>query len=162
MVEGSRPRFWRPSRAAGELQRGILRASPSPISATAAARTAWAGSGTTVLRSETWKFWPASRARSQLTADTKSSGPGALVAQPEAWSKAKLLVKLAARKLGVRNLLDVISTDTSLVRGSHGLMPPTQDAGPLLISDDASIEPEFPGQLAVKDFLLSRMFPGGG
>jgi predicted AlkP superfamily pyrophosphatase or phosphodiesterase len=84
------------------------------------------------------------------------------LARPEALSKAKLLFKLALRKLGVRNLLDVISTDTSLVRGSHGLLPPTPDEGPLLISDDGAVEPEHAGQLAVKDFLLRRMFAAAG
>ncbi len=66
--------------------------------------------------------------------------------------------KLAARKLGFRALLDVIPLDTSLVRGSHGLLPASPDAGPLLLSDDARFAPERPSQLGVKDYLLCRLF----
>lgn len=49
--------------------------------------------------------------------------------------KLKIAGKLLRRKLGMRTLLDVIGLDASLVRGSHGLPPPTTGQGPLLISN---------------------------
>ncbi len=41
---------------------------------------------------------------------------------------------LLGRRLGFRGLLDVIGLDASLVRGSHGRLPPAPEQGPLLIS----------------------------
>ena len=52
--------------------------------------------------------------------------------------KPRLIAKVLARKLGFRNLLDVIPLDTSLVRGSHGLVPARPGEGPLFLTDDAS------------------------
>lgn len=71
--------------------------------------------------------------------------------------KAKAGAKLALRKLGFRALLDVIPLDTSLVRGSHGLAPPTPGAGPVLVSDDAGCEPSAATHAAMKEFLLRRL-----
>jgi len=67
--------------------------------------------------------------------------------------------KLAARKLGFRNLMDVIPLDTSLVRGSHGLPPLNDDEGPLLITGDVATAPEGErmDQRDVKAFLLRRI-----
>ncbi len=42
--------------------------------------------------------------------------------------------RLVMRKMGFRQLLDVISTDASLVRGSHGRRPSSSDARPVLLS----------------------------
>jgi predicted AlkP superfamily pyrophosphatase or phosphodiesterase len=75
-------------------------------------------------------------------------------------SPARAAAKLAARKLGFRALLDVVPLDASLVRGSHGLLPPSPDAGPLLLSDDARVAPRNPSQLDVKAYLLRRLFDG--
>ena len=44
---------------------------------------------------------------------------------------------LARKKLGFRYLMDVISTDPSLVRGSHGRLFETPDAGPVCLSSSA-------------------------
>jgi predicted AlkP superfamily pyrophosphatase or phosphodiesterase len=44
--------------------------------------------------------------------------------------------KLARRKLGFRNLLDVIPLDASLVRGSHGRSDGWSEDGPVLIGRD--------------------------
>jgi predicted AlkP superfamily pyrophosphatase or phosphodiesterase len=72
-------------------------------------------------------------------------------------SLRRAVMKLAARKLGFRALMDVIPIDTSLVRGSHGLLPLSADAGPLLISDDKRFSVESLRQTDVKDFLLRRL-----
>lgn len=71
--------------------------------------------------------------------------------------RARLLAKVLARKLGWRNLLDVIPLDTSLVRGSHGLAPPSPGEGPVLVSDDPRVPFAGPDQRAVKEFLLRRL-----
>jgi predicted AlkP superfamily pyrophosphatase or phosphodiesterase len=47
--------------------------------------------------------------------------------------------KLAKRKLGFRNLLDVIPLDATLVRGSHGRSNEWSDQGPLFISRRADL-----------------------
>ena len=73
-------------------------------------------------------------------------------------SPLRAAAKLAARKLGVRALMDVIPLDASLVRGSHGLLPPTPDEGPLLISDSPRFASDRIAQTGVKDFLLRRLF----
>jgi len=62
--------------------------------------------------------------------------PAELFLDPKlAAPKAKIAWALLRRKLGFRAMLEVIPTDASLVRGSHGLPPPTPDEGPLLMSD---------------------------
>jgi hypothetical protein len=72
-------------------------------------------------------------------------------------SLRRAMTKLAARKLGFRALLDVIPLDTSLVRGSHGLLPASPDAGPILIAEDKRFAVESLRQTDVKDFLLRRL-----
>lgn len=68
--------------------------------------------------------------------------------------------KLAKRKLGQRQLLDIISPkDTQLVRGTHGR--PTDDAaaGPLVISSEAGLLPD--GHVAATEFkalVLDHLF----
>ena len=47
---------------------------------------------------------------------------------------AKFLLK---KKLGFRGLLDVIALDASLVKGSHGRIPQSQDEWPVIISPDS-------------------------
>ncbi len=80
------------------------------------------------------------------------------LARPEALSLAKLMAKLALRKLGARNLLNVIEQDPKRVRGSHGLLPPTPDEGAVLVSDDADVLPADGGQAAIRDLILARVF----
>ena len=48
--------------------------------------------------------------------------------------KLKIAGKLLKKSLGFRYLMDVIPTDASLVRGSHGVEPTSSDDGPLLIT----------------------------
>ncbi len=53
--------------------------------------------------------------------------------------KLKIGLKLLKKKLGFRYLMDVIPLDASLVKGSHGCIPPTPDMGPLLISKNTDL-----------------------
>ena len=48
--------------------------------------------------------------------------------------KAKIAFTLLRRKLGFRPLMQVIPTDATLVKGSHGRPAPSPDAGPLLVT----------------------------
>lgn len=56
--------------------------------------------------------------------------------------KARVARKVLARKMGFRNLLDVISTDPSLVRGSHGREPESDSLRPLALGTSGLEEPE--------------------
>jgi hypothetical protein len=76
-------------------------------------------------------------------------------------SAPKLTVgrKLLARKLGFRNLLDVISLDATLVKGSHGRVTDREEQGPLLMSSMPELLPEgaVPAT-AVKKLILRHVF----
>ena len=68
--------------------------------------------------------------------------------------------RLARRKLGFRNLLDVISLkDTKQVKGSHGRPTDDPDHGPLVISSEAGLLPD--GEIqstAFKELVLRHVF----
>jgi predicted AlkP superfamily pyrophosphatase or phosphodiesterase len=49
--------------------------------------------------------------------------------------KLKIASKLLARKLGFRNLLDVIPLDATLVKGSHGVPAASRDHRPVVVGD---------------------------
>ena len=70
--------------------------------------------------------------------------PVELFVDPElSLPKLSMAIKLAKRKLGMRNLLDVISLkDTALVKGSHGRPTDDPDDGPLVISSRADLLPD--------------------
>ena len=72
----------------------------------------------------------------------------------------KVAWTLLKRKLGFRSLLDVISLDASLVKGSHGRLTDDTDDGPLFISSEAHRLPAAPQVEAteVKDLVLSHLF----
>jgi predicted AlkP superfamily pyrophosphatase or phosphodiesterase len=74
--------------------------------------------------------------------------------------KLKVARRLIARKLGFRNLLDVTPIgDTSIVRGSHGLITTRPEYGPVVISNDAPLLP--PGPLpatSFKELVLAHVF----
>jgi len=52
----------------------------------------------------------------------------------------KITAKLAARKLGFRNLLDIIPLDASLVKGSHGRIDNPRSRAPVFIGNGSSDE----------------------
>lgn len=67
------------------------------------------------------------------------------------WPKLASAWRLALRKLGQRRLLDVISSsDTQLVRGSHGRVTDDPRQGPLVISSAPDLMPE--GAVGAVDF----------
>jgi predicted AlkP superfamily pyrophosphatase or phosphodiesterase len=72
----------------------------------------------------------------------------------------KVAWTLLKRKLGFRSLLDVISLDASLVKGSHGRPTDHEDDGPLFISSEVSGLP--PGGVVeatqVKSLVLAHLF----
>ena len=74
--------------------------------------------------------------------------------------------KIIARKLGVRNLLDVISLkETPLVKGSHGRPTDNPDDGPLVISSRADLLTENPATAIeatdFKELTLAHVFGRG-
>jgi predicted AlkP superfamily pyrophosphatase or phosphodiesterase len=75
--------------------------------------------------------------------------------------QAYVALQLLRSRLGFRTLLDVIPLDPSLVRGSHGRLIERADAGPLVISSEASLLPAgaVPAT-AVKDLVLAHLFAG--
>src|SRR5581483_12474367 len=48
--------------------------------------------------------------------------------------KLKIGVTLAKRKLGFRSMLEVIPTDATLVKGSHGRLPASPEEGAMLMT----------------------------
>ena len=65
--------------------------------------------------------------------------------------KLKAGLKVAQRKLGFRNLMDVISLrDTKLVKGSHGRLTDNPDDGPMVISSRPELLDK--GAVAAVDF----------
>jgi predicted AlkP superfamily pyrophosphatase or phosphodiesterase len=67
--------------------------------------------------------------------------------------------KLIARKLGFRNLLDVIPLDARLVKGSHGRLTDRAEDGPLFMSSVPELLPEGAVPATdVKQLLLRHLF----
>lgn len=53
--------------------------------------------------------------------------------------KLRIGWKVLKKKLGLRMLMNVISLDATLVKGSHGLPPPTPREGPMVISQSPGL-----------------------
>jgi hypothetical protein len=71
----------------------------------------------------------------------------------------KVGAKLAARKLGFRNLLDVIPLDATLVKGSHGRLTDREEDGPVFMSNAGELVPPGPvDATGVKELLLRHVF----
>jgi predicted AlkP superfamily pyrophosphatase or phosphodiesterase len=74
-------------------------------------------------------------------------------------AKARIAWRLAQKMLGFRYLMDVISLDASLVKGSHGRPTDKPEDGPLLISSEPSLLSAGPiAATAVKDLILEHVF----
>jgi predicted AlkP superfamily pyrophosphatase or phosphodiesterase len=74
--------------------------------------------------------------------------------------KLTIASKLLLRRLGFRTLMNVISLDPSLVRGSHGRLTDSAADGPVLITNQPSLLPEtaeIPAQ-SVKELILRHLF----
>lgn len=66
--------------------------------------------------------------------------------------------RLLKKRLGFRTLMDVVSIDPKLVKGSHGLLPGRTADGPLVISSEPGLLPD--GKLestAVKGLILKSL-----
>ena len=60
--------------------------------------------------------------------------PLELFLKPGLRTRARLLRRIVEKKIGLRCVFDVIPTDSSMVRGSHGLRPNDPARGPLLLT----------------------------
>jgi predicted AlkP superfamily pyrophosphatase or phosphodiesterase len=77
--------------------------------------------------------------------------------------KLRIASRLAKKTIGMRYLMDVISLDARLVRGSHGRPTDRPEAGPLFISSMPELLPE--GSVAatdVKSLLLEHVMGAAG
>ncbi len=70
----------------------------------------------------------------------------------------KVLGKLLQKRLGFRYLMDVVSLDTSLVKGTHGRLPSSPEDGPLLISSSAKQKTSHLEITEVAELLMDTMF----
>jgi hypothetical protein len=67
--------------------------------------------------------------------------------------------RLLARKLGFRNLLDVIGLDATVVKGSHGRLTDRAEDGPLFMSSVPELLAEGPvAATDVRQLLLRHVF----
>jgi predicted AlkP superfamily pyrophosphatase or phosphodiesterase len=55
--------------------------------------------------------------------------------------KARIAWTLAKKKLGFRTMMQVIPTDATLVKGSHGRPPPSAELGPMIITRQGDLLP---------------------
>jgi hypothetical protein len=73
--------------------------------------------------------------------------------------KARIAWKLLQKKLGMRYLMDVISLDATLVKGSHGRPTDDPDEGPLFITSAPDLLEDGPvAATDVKRLLLEHVF----
>jgi predicted AlkP superfamily pyrophosphatase or phosphodiesterase len=73
--------------------------------------------------------------------------------------KLRAARRVFARKLGMRNLLDVIGLDPSVVRGSHGRPTDDPNDGPLFITSEGDLLPQGAVEATgVQDLLLRHVF----
>jgi predicted AlkP superfamily pyrophosphatase or phosphodiesterase len=74
-------------------------------------------------------------------------------------ARLRIAGRLAQKALGMRYLMDVISLDATLVRGSHGRPTDRAEDGPLFITTSPGLLADGPvAATAVKDLLLSHVF----
>ena len=73
-------------------------------------------------------------------------------------AKVQLARKLLRKKLGFRQLMDVIPLDTSLVRGSHGRVDQPASHKPVLILPESVPAPDSLPCESVRDVILSSLF----
>jgi hypothetical protein len=73
--------------------------------------------------------------------------------------KLRIAARLAQKFVGMRYLMDVISLDASLVRGSHGRLTDHADDGPLFITTRPELLGAGPvAAVDVKNLLLAHVF----
>jgi len=65
--------------------------------------------------------------------------PAELFMDPDLWApNVRAATRLLQKKLGFRYVMDVIPTNGTLVKGSHGRLPGSPEEGPLLISNQST------------------------
>jgi predicted AlkP superfamily pyrophosphatase or phosphodiesterase len=75
------------------------------------------------------------------------------------FAKARIAWRLAQKMLGFRYMMDVISLDARLVKGSHGRPTDRPEEGPLVISSDPGLLSEGPvAATTVKELILDHVF----
>ncbi len=72
--------------------------------------------------------------------------------------KAKIGIKILKKMLGFRMIMDVIPLDTSLVKGSHGILAADKQQGPILISSDAECDDKSWHLTDIKELVLKQIF----
>jgi predicted AlkP superfamily pyrophosphatase or phosphodiesterase len=77
-----------------------------------------------------------------------------------AFPKLRIAWKLARKMLGFRYLMDVIGTDASIVRGSHGRLPARAADGPVFLCTDGSARRDSLAMTDVRDTLLDLVARG--
>jgi hypothetical protein len=75
--------------------------------------------------------------------------------------KLRIAWTLLKKVLGFRYLMNVIATDPTLVRGSHGLLPPRPELGPVYLCSEPEQPCDSVAATAVKDRLLALVFGRG-
>jgi predicted AlkP superfamily pyrophosphatase or phosphodiesterase len=90
--------------------------------------------------------------------------PVELFLDPELWlPKLQIGWRLMKKASGMRYLMDVISLDSSLVKGSHGRVTEDSRQGPVVIGSEAGLLPAGPVQAtSVKELVLDYVFEGSG
>jgi hypothetical protein len=74
-------------------------------------------------------------------------------------ARLRIALRLAQKMLGMRYLMDVISLDATLVKGSHGRPADRAEEGPLFISSAPELFGEGPVSATdVKRLLLDHVF----
>jgi predicted AlkP superfamily pyrophosphatase or phosphodiesterase len=88
--------------------------------------------------------------------------PVELLVDPRiAFPKVRIASRLARKALGMRYLMDVISLDATLVKGSHGRPTDRAEEGPLLITSMPDLLGTGPVEATdVKRLLLDHLFAG--
>jgi predicted AlkP superfamily pyrophosphatase or phosphodiesterase len=76
--------------------------------------------------------------------------------------KVHVMRRLVARRLGFRNLIDVVPVDreAEFVRGSHGVAPSDPEDGPVIVTDDAELAAVLPTELTGVAGWLERALAG--
>jgi hypothetical protein len=88
--------------------------------------------------------------------------PAELFVDPKiAFPKLRVAKNLAKKMLGFRYLMDVIGTDSSIVKGTHGRIYKDDDAGPVFLCSDRSLARDRVKATEVKELCL-RLLGGRG
>lgn len=71
--------------------------------------------------------------------------------------KARIALTLAKKMLGLRYYMNVIGFDDTLIRGTHGRLPPSDEAGPVLLSTEPIGAADRLPLTAIHDLILATL-----